>query len=524
MGKSCSVRLNRAALVLAGALCVQTGFSADPSLTIYNQNFGVVRDTGPLELKAGTNHMQFLGATMHLEPSSVVLRDPSGKHQFQIVEQNFRGDPISQERLLELNEGKFIDFEVKTTEGGRPSTKLIRGRVIRSGYFDPRLANYNGYGGVTLQHIVEVDGKLRFDLPGQPIFPALGDGAILKPALDWVIESAEPAKFDAEISYVTSEMSWESDYNLILPERGNTLDLTGWITMDNRSGREFKNARIKLMAGDVNKIQNRMSGRMAFGGAIGGAGGQTPPVAEKSFDEYHLYTLERPATLLDREKKQVEFVRASGVKSASLYVYDGASSDVDQQWVSQSVINQPQYGTVSNPKIWAFREFNNSAANHLGVPLPKGKIRIYRRNTDGQMEFTGENTIKHTPRDEVVRLFTGNVFDVVGERKQTNFRINLGRGTSRTDPTTGLPIPDTSGQTNEPPLIEESFEITLRNHKAENIEVRVVEHLYRWITWEIRKKSDDYKKLDAQKIEFRVPLKPDEERKLTYTVRYTWLE
>ncbi|HXJ12951.1 MAG TPA: hypothetical protein VNH19_11820, partial [Candidatus Limnocylindrales bacterium] len=428
----------------------------------------------------------------------------------------------SQERLLELNEGKFIDFEVKNSDGGRTSTKLIHGRVIRSGYFDPRLNGYNGYDGLSLQHIVEVDGKLRFDLPGQPIFPALGDGAILKPALDWVIESAKAAKFDAEISYVTGEMSWESDYNLVLPEGGSSLDLTGWITMDNRSGREFKNARIKLMAGDVNKIQNRIAGRMAFGGIGGGGTGLTPPVAEKSFDEYHLYTLERPATLLDREKKQVEFIRAGGVKSDLLYIYDGASSDIDQQWVSVAVIGQPEYGTVSNPKIWAFREFANSAANHLGIPLPKGRIRIYRRNTDGQMEFTGENTIKHTPRDEVVRLFTGNVFDVIGERKRTNFRVNINRGSPENDPTTGLPIPGASGKTDEPPLIDESFEITLRNHKTENIEVRVVEHLYRWVNWEIRTKSDEFKKLDAQKIEFRVPLKPDEERKLLYTVRYTW--
>ena len=367
-----------------------------------------------------------------------------------------------------------------------------------------------------------MNGKLRFDLPGQPIFPSLADDTILKPTLAWVIESVETARFDAEISYVTGEMRWEADYNLVLPEQGNTLDLTGWITMDNESGREFKHARIKLMAGDVSKIQNRNPNRlMAYGGASGGGSVMTPPVAEKSFDEYHLYTLERAATLLDREKKQVEFVRAAGVKSTSLYIYDGASMDLEQEWIIQNVNPQPEYGTRSNPNIWVVREFSNSAANHLGVPLPKGKVRVYRRNSDGQMEFTGENIIKHTPRDEVIRLFTGNAFDVVGERKQTKFKINrLGSGGPTTDPTTGLPTGNNAGPY-EPPMIEETFEITLRNHKKEAIEVRVVEHLCRWSNWEIREKTDKFTKLDAQKIEFRLQLKPDEERKVSYMAHYT---
>ena len=156
-----------------------------------------------------------------------------------------------------------------------------------------------------------------------------------------------------------------------------------------------------------------------------GGGGAAPPVTEKTFDEYHLYTLERSTTLLDREKKQVEFVQAAGIKSTALYIYDGAATDPDQSWVWQSAHYEPEYGTQSSKKVWVMREFINSAANHLGLPLPKGRVRFYRRNTDGQMEFTGENIIKHTPRDEVIRLYTGNAFDLVGERKQTNFKVNI---------------------------------------------------------------------------------------------------
>jgi hypothetical protein len=502
---------------------IRVALASDPSLTIYNQNFAVVRDAVPLELKAGVNQVRFAGATAFLEPSSVVLRDPTGKHPFQILEQNYRGDPVSEQRMLALSEGKVIEFEVTSPENGHARRELVSGKVIRGGDYEPRPYYYNPPG---LQPIIEIDGKLRFDLPGRPIFPALADNTILKPTLLWVIEASNPGQFEAELSYVTGEMRWESDYNLVLPERGNTLDLVGWITMDNESGTSFKNARIKLMAGDVSKIQTRRPG--AYGGyGAGGFGGAAapPPVSEKSFDEYHLYTLERPATLLDREKKQVEFVRSTDVRSERLYIYDGASADQDQNWITESVHTEADYGTQCNKKVWVMVELTNSAANHLGLPLPKGRVRLYRRNTDGQTEFIGENTIKHTPRDEVIRLFAGYAFDVVGERKRTDFKVNLSYGATSgaIDPATGLPVVQpVSKPPSGPPTIDESFEITLRNHKAEPIEVRMVEHLYRWINWAIPEKSDDYRKTDAQTVEFRLNLKPNEERKVTYTAHYSW--
>ena len=494
---------------------------AEPALTIYNQNFAVVRDTVPLNLKAGENQVRFAGATAYLEPSSVVLRDPTGKHRFQVLEQNYRGDPVSQQMLLELNEGKTINFEATHYEAGQIKRELVSGKIIRSGGYDPRVQSYMGYGGGGLQPIIEVNGALRFDLPGQPLFPALGDNSVLKPTLQWVIESEQDAKFEAELGYVTGEMMWEADYNLVLPVRGNTLDLVGWVTMDNRSGKSFENAHIKLMAGDVSKIQPHRTGAYGRfgGGGIGGGDGAKPKVTEKSFDEYHLYTLERPTALLDAEKKQVEFARAAGVRSSAIYVYDGASADQDQVWACDSVHTEAEYGTQCNKKIWIFRELTNSAANHLGMPLPKGRVRIYRRDSDNQLEFTGENTIKHTPRDEVIRLFTGDAFDVVGERKQTNFRIHLASGPDAIDPTTGLPVPMPSSG---PPWIDESLEIKLRNHKPEAVEVRVVEHLYRWSNWELTHKSSAYKKTDAQTVEFPVRIEPDTERTVTYTVHYTW--
>ncbi len=515
-------------IVAMSCLCSAGAGASQPALTIYNQDFAVVRDTVPLDLQAGVSHVSFTGATAYLEPSSVVLRDPAGKAQFQILEQNYRADTVSQEMLLTLNEGKTIQFEVTSQVGGQTKRELISGKIIRSGFGVPQgtMAWYGPVMGYQqAQPIIEVDGKLRFSLPGQPLFPALADDTILKPTLFWVVESAQPARFDGEVSYVTGGLSWEADYNLVMPEKGETLDMVGWVTIDNQSGNAFKQARIKLMAGDVNKIQN-VGGFRRQGGTGGGmgGGGPGPPVTEKSFDEYHLYTLERSSTLQDREKKQVEFVQAAGVKSTTLYVYDGAATDPDQSWMWQSAHFEPEYGTQSSKKVWVIREFMNSATNHLGLPLPKGLARFYRRNTDGQMEFTGENTLKHTPKDELVRLYTGNAFDLVGERKQTEFKANL--------PPAVIPVLGPDGQPLPPPptratvdndrWIDESYEIKLRNHKPNAVEIRVVEHLCRWNNWAITEKSMEFKKMDSATIEFRVPLKPDEEQTVTYTVHYSW--
>ena len=514
-------------VVVMSCLFSGSASASQPALTIYNQDFAVVRDTVPLNLKAGVNQISFTGATAYLEPSSVVLRDPAGKEQFQILEQNYRADTVSQEMLLTLNEGKTIQFEFVNQAGGDTKRELISGKIIRSGSGVPQgtMAWYGpvmGYGAA--QPIIEVDGKLRFSLPGQPIFPALADDTILKPTLSWVVDAEHPAKLDAELSYVTGGLSWEADYNLVMPERGDTLDMVGWVTMDNQSGNSFKEARIELMAGDVNKIQNvggfrRQSG---IGGGFGG-GAPAPQVTEKTFDEYHLYTLERSTTLRDREKKQVEFVQAAGVKSTGLYIYDGAATDPFQSWTWQGAHHEPEYGTQSGKIVWVMRELTNSVANHLGLPLPKGRVRFYRRNTNGQMEFIGENVIKHTPRDEVLRLYTGNAFDLVGERKQTDFKENAPPPVLPTLGPDGQPLPPPPGARGDrEPWIDESYEIKLRNHKQNPVEIRVVEHLCRWGNWAITKKSAEFRKTDAATIEFRVPLKPDEAQTVTYTVHYSW--
>jgi hypothetical protein len=255
------------------------------------------------------------------------------------------------------------------------------------------------------------------------------------------------------------------------------------------------------MAGDVNKVQSAdVNGRM-YAALSSRQEAAAPPVTEKAFDEYHLYTLERSTTLHDRETKQVQFVSATGVKSQRIYVYNGAAIDNNRYsyYNYEQIRNDQNYGTQSNPKVWVMQEFKNSKANNLGMPLPKGRLRFYRRDDDGQVEFTGENVIDHTPSDETIRVYTGNAFDIVGERRRTNYRL------------------DTSHNS-----LDEAFEIKVRNHKKEAVEVRIVEKLYRWITWDILQKSDLYKKLDSQTIEFRVQVPPDGEKVVTYSAHYSW--
>jgi hypothetical protein len=257
------------------------------------------------------------------------------------------------------------------------------------------------------------------------------------------------------------------------------------------------------MAGDVNKIMpgGVLNGRMAQEVAMKAADAMAPPVTERSFDEYHLYTLQRAVTLRDHETKQVEFVRASGVDSKKLYVYDGAHIDWNRYsgWSFENIRNDPSYGTQSNPKIWVMQEFKNSAANHMGIALPRGRMRFYRRDEDGRLQFTGENYIDHTPKDETIRLYTGNSFDLVGERKRTDYRVDTNRRT-----------------------FDESFEISVRNHKKERAEVRVVEHLYRCPNWEITSKTHSFRKLDSNQVEFPVTVPADGEVTVRYTVHYTW--
>ncbi|WP_193212540.1 DUF4139 domain-containing protein [Luteolibacter marinus] len=458
--------------------------SAETALTIYNRNLAVVRETLPLELKAGENTLTFDRATAQVLADSVVLRDPAGKAAFSILEQSYRNDPVNKWLLLSHFEGQEIDFRQVFPDG---KVEIKPGKIIRSGHVP---------GGQPQEPIIEIDGKLRFQLPGEPLFPALGDGSILRPTLGWTLQSAGDARFDAQLSYLSNGFRWEADYNLVAPEKGETVTLTGWVTVDNRSGTGFEDAKIKLVAGDVNIIEQPVpESRMARGMmklAEADAG-----VQEKAFDDFHLYTLPRPLTIRDKETKQVEFLRAPAVRASKKYVYDPASM---RFFGGSEPQTQPMQGQTWPKDVAIYWEFKNDEANGLGVPLPAGRVRFYRSDdADGNLEFVGENNIGHTPRNEEVSLYTGNAFDLVGERKVADFKRD-----DRAD------------------WMKETIEVTLKNRSKDAKEIIVREHLWRWMNWNIENASMEHEKKDAQTIEFTVKLAPDEEKKITYTAHYSW--
>ncbi|MDR1284513.1 MAG: DUF4139 domain-containing protein [Opitutaceae bacterium] len=486
-------------LLPAAAATPPDAHAAGTALTIYNQGFAVVRETLPLDLKKGVTDIAFPDATLLLEPDSVVLRDSAsvGKIPFSVLEQSYRAETASTGLMLSFFEGKELDFIVRDHDA-REYT--VRGKVIRSGYTPGGGGDRDRDRDRQETPIIETDGKLRFSLPGEPLFPALADDALLRPTLGWKIGSPDAARVNAELGYVTGGFSWQASYNLIAPEKGDTLDIVAWVTIQNNSGKTFTDTAVKLLAGDVNKIQpERANARLARGMVMDMAMATAPQVTEKSFDEFHLYALARPVTLRNQETKQVELFRTTDVNAPAFYVYNGAAGIglVDR---SASAVTANYGRTQSTKKVNVYREFRNTKENNLGLPFPKGRVRFYRQDdADGRIEFTGENTIAHTASGETVKLYTGDAFDIIGERKQTDFTL-----------------------TNRQDSAEEAFEIKIRNRKKEPIEVRITEALFRGVNWQIIAKSDEFEKKDARHIEFRVTVQPDEEKVVTYRVKYDW--
>ena len=472
--------LKQGSRFLSACLCVGTVL-AQPGLTIYNGGFSVVRDTVALELKAGETNIRYSGATSLLDPSSVILRDPTGRTALLILEQNYLNDPVSESSLLALYEGQVIGFRVEDPQKG---DRVIEGKVIRAG---------NSSDADPIQPIIEVDGKLSFEIPGRPLFPSLRDDNILKPLLSWKIQSPVSSKLDAELAYITRGLDWSADYNLVFEPEGNLGELNCWVTIRNHSGKQFEDAQVKLIAGDVNFVPDEPPTKGGAKRMMAPAAFPQEPVEARAFDDYHLYTLPRPITLRDRNVKQLEFARASGVKTKRTYIYDGAPSVYSGQLVIQR-----QWGDEGSKKIESRLEFNNDEASKLGFAMPAGKVRVYRKDGE-QLEFLGEDRVDHTPRNEKIILKLGNAFDLLGNRVQTEFNLDQARHS-----------------------MDEAFELRLKNRSRTPVEIRVVEHLSRHSSWTITRSSAQFRKKDSNTIEFDIPVAADSEITLTYGVRYTW--
>jgi len=342
------------------------------------------------------------------------------------------------------------------------------------------------------------DGQVTvvpFDKIKEFTFPALPEGLITRPTLVWQVESVQGDLQDVEVTYLTGGVNWQANYIVVLADDEQSLDLDGWVTLNNRSGTSYQDAKLKLIAGDIHRAarDDYVVEKEVF---MAAEAAPAPQVEERQFFEYHLYEVQRPVTVKDQQTKQIEFATATGVPATKFFVYDGAQISF---WGAYQPVDDPSYGTASNKKVMVMLEFANTEEAGLGIPLPKGTLRVFKQDVDGSTLLIGEDSIDHTPKDENLRLYVGDAFDIVGERIQTDFRVEY-----------------------DEDWMEESYEITLRNHKDEDVEVRVVEHLFRWTEWQILESSHDYEKMDAQTIEFRVPVEAGGETVVTYTVRYEW--
>ncbi len=459
---------------------------AATQLTIYNDNFAVARTTVPLDLHTGANEVLTTNVTSQLEPDSVILRDASGKHPVRVAEQNYDAGVVTQAWMLEKYEGKTIDFQVTGQHPGE--TTIVQGRIVRAGQ-DP---------------LIEVAGHLQFQLPGMPIFPATTDGLLLKPTLRWQIDAERPAKFDAELDYLTNGMSWEATYNVVVPEQAvgsgpELADVTGWVTIQNNSGTDFPKATIQLMAGDVAKIREDKLRGFAMGRAVSmDSVAFAPAVSQKAFDDFHLYDLHRTVALRNGESKQVQFLEAANVAVQRTYQFDGSNGQPINFYPGYHDVNRA-FGNNTNTKVAIREEITNSESNHLGMPLPSGRLRLYRQEKGGQMQFVGESMVQHTPADQTVQVVSGNAFDLTAARRQTDFHVD-----------------------NNAHTMDETFEIKLSNAKDQPVTVHDVEHLNRSQNWEITEKSSDFTKHDSNTIDFPIVVPAKGSATLTYSVRYTW--
>ncbi len=442
-------------------------------LTVYNQGFALVRDRRNMELASGTSILRFSDVAANIEPTSVHFKSLTDEGSCRIEEQNYEYDLVNSTKLL----SKYIDKKIKvlTADGAVHEGVLMSADSSSIVLSNPDTKQID---------IVSYADNIR-----TVSFPELPEGLITKPTLMWQLSNNKAGRHLTEVSYLTQGVSWSADYVAVVDKDDRNIDLSGWVTLDNRSGVTYKNAGLKLIAGDVHRAEPEQTRAMYDGMARAKSLASESSFQEKSFFEYHMYTLQRRTTVKNNQTKQVSLLNAGGVPVTKLFIFDPAKA---YGWYYYQEGQSPR-----EQKVQVKLEVTNSQKNNLGMPLPRGKVKVYKKDSDGKLEFIGEDSIDHTPRDEKIRLFLGDAFDVVGERKRMDFKQY--------------------GNT-----ADERIEVSLRNHKDENISVTVVEHLWRYMNWEIKDNNVQFVKKDAQTVEYTVTVPRNGETKISYTAHYWW--
>ncbi len=472
-----------------GLKTTTAGDRTSVDLTIYNQNLSLIREERPLNLPKGTSRAILPDIPVTIDGTSLHFLSLTEPSAVKVLEQNYQYDLVHPGKLLERYLGKTVEFVRVDPETDKEYT--VTGRLLSSGY-----VGRSATGGM----IAEVNGKIEVNPAGRLVLPGLPEGLILKPQLEWLVTNSREGAQRTEISYLAGGLSWSADYVALLGAQENKLDLTGWVTVTNGSGTEFTNAGLKLVAGDVNVVQD------AFGGSLRAqkavmmeADAAAPQFKQTELFEYKMYALQRRTDIRNNETKQIELTSGNNVAAKKVFIYDGLSDQWRMWHNNYSYRSQGSFGQQSNRKVGVFVTFKNEEKSGLGIPLPKGKVRVYKRDDDGKEQFVGEDQIDHTPKNEEVRLYLGNAFDIVGERVQKDFKSLAGNR-----------------------IVEETIEVKVRNHKNETAEVLVYEHPWRWTQWEILNANGEWEKVDQTTIKFPVKLGKDQEKVVRYTIRYSW--
>jgi hypothetical protein len=475
-------RLSSSTPVLAFAALAATG-SAGPAhtvtttaadrnavaVTVYNDGRGLVREERAVELPAGASELQFADVAQKIEAPTVHVAVLEGR-ALAVLEQNYEYDLLSPQKLLEKFVGQTITLVQQKMKDSSTVEEEIPAKLL----------------SINSGTVWEMGGRIVTNPPYARLsFPSVPENLIAHPTLVWVVDASGAGRRKLEAAYLTGGMSWHADYVLALDPSEEKGGLQGWVTIDNQSGVGFKDARLKVVAGDVHRASPppamRVAGAMAMETVSVRSGMQ-----EEGLFEYHLYTLERPTTIRDNQTKQVQLLDASSFGVGKDYVLRGSSAYYRSVWGPQHV---PE-------KVQVFILFKNSKANGLGMPLPKGVVRVYKRDASGSPQFIGEDSIDHTPKEEEVRLEMGNAFDLSAERKQVDFKRIADR------------------------VFESAYEIRLRNHKDGPVTIRVIEPVGG--DWTMVESSQPFEKTGAFEAEFDVPVAPDKEAVLTYRVRSTY--
>ena len=462
-----NLRIAIGAMILA---VVCPGFAGEPGqpgvgLTIYNDNFAVVRESRNMAFEKGVNTVKFTDVASAIDPTSVNFKCLSSPGAIAILEQNYEYDLVNSDSLLKRYIEKNVVVSIKG--GGADPAKEVTGTLLAAMGGDLILKTEAGN--------IEIIGRIGVD---QITLKEMPDDLVTKPTLVWLAQTEKAGKQLCQVTYTTGQIGWKADYSAVLNAEENALDFTGWVTIDNKSGAGYKDAALKLIAGDVRRIQPPMAKargmQMELAMKMPAMGG----FEEKSFMEYHMYTLGRKSTINNTQVKQIEFIEpAAGVPAKKLFIYER---------------------TQQNDKVQIKIEFENKKEHNLGIALPRGKVRVFKEDpADGSLEFVGEDEIDHTPQKEKVTLYIGNAFDIVPEYTLVDSKHGLRR-------------------------LAEKHKIELRNRKIEPATVFVDEKFPAWVNWTIDESTHKYEKRDARTARFEVKVEPDATATVQYTATQTW--